>query len=537
MPSTGPEAEFLSTLPASRGAHRLAYAVLAISVVFFIMAAPFAKMPLAQISAFLPAYQAALVISEFLTALLLFGQFNILRYRALLVLACAYLLSAVMAAAHLLSFPGLLSPGGMLGAGPQTTAWLYFMWHATFPLLVIVYALMKEKRTEPTEDPVKDMTKGIAAVVAGAAGMVMLGTAGHDALPTIMAGNTDAPAKFAVAFATWCLCLAALWMLWRRGTRTVLDLWLVVVMCVWIFDIALAGVLNGGRFDLGWYMGRVYGLMGGTFVLAVLVLENSMLYARLTVAHRRMGELNKELESFSYSVSHDLRSPLRAVNGYARILEEGYADRLDAEGLRLLGVINTQAERMGQLINDLLDFSRLGRQAISKAEVDTNSLVEEVIAGLQAEAGEKPLNIARSPLPATMGDRALLRQVWANLIGNAVKYSSKRAQPSVEVGCTRKDGAEVFYVKDNGAGFDMKYYEKLFGVFQRVHSDKEFPGTGIGLAIVQKIVTRHGGQVWAHGEVNAGATFFFSIPKSESDFSFRRAPQVPVLEIQPAPAR
>ena len=219
---------------------------------------------------------------------------------------------------------------------------------------------------------------------------------------------------------------------------------------------------------------------------------------------------NKELESFSYSVSHDLRAPLRAVDGYARMLEEDHAARLDEEGRRLLGVVRESSVRMGQLIDDLLKFSQVSRRALAVGPVDQRALASEVLAELAAAAPKVRVDLG--PLPRATGDRALLRQVWVNLLGNAFKYSSRREAPRVEVGA-RIDGGEcVYWVRDNGAGFDMRYADKLFNVFQRLHSQEEFTGTGVGLAIVQRVIVRHGGRVWAEGKVGEGACFYFSLP-------------------------
>lgn len=227
---------------------------------------------------------------------------------------------------------------------------------------------------------------------------------------------------------------------------------------------------------------------------------------------------NKELESFSYSVSHDLRAPLRAIDGYANILEEDYGDRLDAEGVRYLSVIRSNTKRMSTLIDELLAFSRLARQAIIADELDMNQLVQEVIESAYQDHPEyRTQKIAVNALPSAQADRGLLRQVWTNLISNALKYSSKAPAPFIEIsGC--EDGAEVRYaIRDNGAGFSMDYYDKLFGVFQRLHRAEEFPGTGVGLAIVHRVVTRHGGRVWAEGRVNEGAVFSFALPVGEKN--------------------
>lgn len=226
---------------------------------------------------------------------------------------------------------------------------------------------------------------------------------------------------------------------------------------------------------------------------------------------------NKELESFSYSVSHDLRAPLRAVDGYALMLEEDYADRFDEEGARCLGKVREHSKRMGILIDELLNFSRLGRQALNKSPLDMHQLAQDVVKEALAEyAGTTPA-IKLGLLPPASGDRVLIRQVWVNLILNAIKYSSKAASPVIEISGEQTDGEVVYAVRDNGAGFDMAYYDKLFGVFQRLHHADEFAGTGVGLAIVQRAVTRHGGRVWAEGKIGAGASFYFSLPVGESN--------------------
>jgi len=247
------------------------------------------------------------------------------------------------------------------------------------------------------------------------------------------------------------------------------------------------------------------------------------LNAALSAKAAQLEAANKELESFSYSVSHDLRAPLRAIDGFALMLEEDYTEqRLDAEGLRYLSVIRQNSRRMGALIDDLLAFSRLGRQPVAQGEVNVDSLVREVVEEVlhteppvdRSQSAAAP-HIEVEPLPPARGDRGLLRQVWANLIANAVKYSSKAARPFIQVS-GRQVGAESHYsVRDNGVGFDMEYAEQLFRVFQRLHRADEFSGTGVGLAIVHRVVTRHGGRVWAEGKVDQGAVFSFALPRGE----------------------
>lgn len=239
---------------------------------------------------------------------------------------------------------------------------------------------------------------------------------------------------------------------------------------------------------------------------------NAELEQRVRDRTAELEAANKELEAFSYSVSHDLRAPLRAVAGYVRMLKEGYAARLDAEGNRMLDVVSGEARRMGQLIDDLLAFSRLGRQQMEHAPIDLAALARSAFERRTAVAPNPPVHLELKPLPPALGDQAMLRQVFANLIGNAIKFTRHQPAPIVEVGGSIRDGELTCYIKDNGVGFDEKYGHKLFGVFQRLHSEAEFEGTGVGLALVQRIIQRHGGRVWAEGKLNQGATFYFTLP-------------------------
>jgi two-component system sensor kinase len=220
----------------------------------------------------------------------------------------------------------------------------------------------------------------------------------------------------------------------------------------------------------------------------------------------------KELDAFSYSVSHDLRAPLRAIDGFSRIVEEDYAPKLDDEGRRLIGVIRGEAQRMGRLIDDLLTFSRLGRQRVESVRIDMERMARKVFEELTAAEQGHVIQFNLQSIPPAFGSEAMIRQVWVNLIGNAVKFTGKRERAEIEIGVEPGEaGEQVYFVRDNGAGFDMRYADKLFGVFQRLHTHEEFPGTGVGLALVQRIVHRHGGRVWGEGEIEKGATFRFTI--------------------------
>jgi len=225
-----------------------------------------------------------------------------------------------------------------------------------------------------------------------------------------------------------------------------------------------------------------------------------------------LTEAIEELEAFAYSVSHDLRAPLRAIDGFSQMLVEDYGDKLDAEGHRLLAVVQHSAKDMGQLIDDLLAFSRLGRTGMKVATVNMDELARRVIEDLRHEVPGRHVQLNVDTLPATAGDQAMIRQVFANLLTNAIKFTRPREYAVIEVGAMVDGSQNTYFVKDNGVGFDMKYADKLFQVFQRLHSTDEFEGTGIGLALVQRVITRHGGRVWAEGEVDKGATFCFALP-------------------------
>lgn len=233
---------------------------------------------------------------------------------------------------------------------------------------------------------------------------------------------------------------------------------------------------------------------------------------RVAERTEQLENANRELEAFSYSVSHDLRAPLRHIDGFTQMLQKHAGEKLDGQGLRYLATISEAARNMGRLIDDLLAFSRTGRAALNIVPVDHDALVADVITG-GGLGRERPIDWRVDPLPAVQADPGLLRLVWTNLIGNAVKYTGQRQHPRIEIGAGPHTREEfVFHVRDNGVGFDMRYSGKLFGVFQRLHGNTEFEGTGIGLAHVKRIIGRHGGRVWAEGQPDVGATFYFSLP-------------------------
>ena len=264
-----------------------------------------------------------------------------------------------------------------------------------------------------------------------------------------------------------------------------------------------------------WFEVNAYPTPAGTVVIARditgNVLQSRELEKQVEERTALMNATIRELEAFSYSVSHDLRAPLRAIDGFSKMLQEDYEANLGDEGKRILSVIRHNTVNMGQLIDGLLAFSRLGRQSMGHDVINMTELARDAMK--EVTGGEmQALVFSVQDLPSAVGDRLLLRQVFINLLSNAVKFTRNRQPAVIEVGGSTSDGQNTFFVRDNGAGFDMRYRDKLFGVFQRLHGANEFEGTGLGLAIVQRVISRHGGRVWAEGEVDRGATIYFSLP-------------------------
>jgi light-regulated signal transduction histidine kinase (bacteriophytochrome) len=240
---------------------------------------------------------------------------------------------------------------------------------------------------------------------------------------------------------------------------------------------------------------------------------NADLEHRVADQTAQLQDVNQQLEAFSYSIAHDLKAPLRAISGFSTMLVEDYGPKLDGEALRYVRTIESSVNAMRQLIDDLLEFSRHSTKEMVLSDIDMSEIVNSVLKELQRATPDRQIEWRLQSLPPARGDLAMMRQVWVNLLSNAIKFSGRTGKAWVEVGCSDKgERQNTYYVKDNGAGFDMKRADKMFGIFQRLHSAIEFEGTGVGLSIVQRVVQRHGGRVWAEGKVNEGATFHFTLP-------------------------
>ncbi len=244
-------------------------------------------------------------------------------------------------------------------------------------------------------------------------------------------------------------------------------------------------------------------------LVAVFFVVNASFKAKV-IAEGKTKQINTELEAFTYSVSHDLRSPLRSIRGFTEVLKDEYGAKLDEEGNRLLRIVMKNASHMGQLIDDLLDFSRLGRKKLSYTRIQSRAMVTEIVQELTMHE-RRVVNWDVKPLEDMRGDASMIKLVWTNLISNALKYSRKKEDAKIEIGSYVEKGTNIFYVRDNGVGFDMQYSNKLFKVFQRLHNNTEFEGTGVGLALVHRIITKHNGKIWADSKPNEGATFSFML--------------------------
>ena len=533
-----PGQAFLSTELASSGEKKFAQFVVAASMTAFIIGVPYVRTPLAQVPAFIPSYEAALWISDTITAMLLFSHFARVRSLALLVLAAGYLFDSLMIIAHALSFPGVFSHTGLMGAGPQTTAWLYHLWHAGFPLFVLAYALLTRRKADTSSRaPGQAIAITIGAIVLLVAGLTALTTAGHDLLPIVMQGADYSLAiTKGISPAIWALSVGVLLVLWYRSVPTVLELWLMVVMLAWVLDISFSAVIGSRRYDFGFYAGRVYGLMAASFVLGVLLFEMNRLYAKvadsLELAEIRNAELVRSREDFARvqrfeaigqlvgGVAHEFNNLLTVVTGGLELMLRDLD--LAPNRRRLLSMSLSAAERGAQLTQQLLTFAH--KQVLRPEVVNPNEVIANLEPFVSRSTGETvDIAMRLSPVlwPARI-DRVQFEFALVNLVLNARDAISGEGRIAIETRNTALDmnlGRDVppgdyvvISVSDAGSGMTRDVASHAFEPF---FTTKEIgKGSGLGLSQVHGFVSSASGHVRIDSEPGKGTIVEMYLPKS-----------------------
>lgn len=553
---SAPKAVFLGTAPASRKDYKLGLIITIILIVAFAITAPKSNIQWSAYPAFVPIYNAAVIVLDVITAVLLLAQFRHLRERSFLLLACGFVFTPFLMTAHGLSFPNAFVAGGLIG-GSQTTAWLWMGWHGVFPLFIAGYAIFRKVETvagvaiRPLSSTQARLF--LLSTILLAAGIILLTTFGESLLPELMVGN-----KYKSSFTRLMLTLgwgthlvALILLITFTRLRRLIDTWLAVTLVALLIDLALSAILVNGRYQVGFYLGRVYGLLGAIFVLIVLLRESIVLYGNAVhsaesmekIVEQRTADLKErkvelqeknkqlqltisQLESFNYIASHDLQEPLRKIQTFVELLQTNNQD----EGARnkYSGKIKESALRMTELIKSLLAYSRLSQQTDAFQLTDLNKVLDDVKANYEILIEEKSASINNEVLPIVYAIPFQMHQLFSNLIGNSLKFSDK--QPELKITSTIVNHNEMtigngytfdkfFEIKfsDNGIGFDNKYNEKIFHLFQRLHPTSKFSGTGIGLYIVEKVVQHHNGFIKAEGEIGKGATFTIYLPVKSND--------------------
>jgi signal transduction histidine kinase len=533
--SPAPEGQdfIVSSLSPSPAQPRFALGVVLVLIAAFVVAVgPLSTVPLPRIDSFIPMYATAMFVNDSITAVLLFAQFSILRSHALLMIASGYLFTALILIPWVLTFPGLFTPAGLLGAGLQSTAWLYFLWHAGFPVFVIAYALLKNT------DPSKQRWNGsltaailLSAAVAGGAvcAATLFVTAGHALLPSLMRDAVSAAGSQHqyVAGCTALVSLVALIVLWiRRGS--VLDLWLMVVLCDYLIEICLLMFPVADRYTVGWYAGRIFGLISSSLVLFVLLYEITTLYARLVdaaLAQRREREARLMTgDAISASIAHEVNQPLSAMiaNADAGLgwLARAVPDLQEAK--EAFTHISADGHRAGAVIGGIRAMFK--KDVRARTTLDVNDIIRGVLAVIDAELARHRVSVQielTESLPSVSGDRVQLQQVLLNLTTNAIEAMAMTAGTRA-LGVTSAidaSGGVLISVTDTGTGVVPEDVDRIF---TPLFTTKDH-GMGMGLSISRSIIEAHDGRLWAAPNAPCGSVFHFVLPADSAMAAGRQA--------------
>ena len=516
----------LASLPPSQGQRRLALGIVVALLVAFVTTAPFTTIQLPRIEAFIPAVATAVFINGFVTSALLFSQFSIVPRRALLVLASGYLFTALIVIPYSLTFPGLFASAGLLGAGLQSTVWLYIFWHMALPLSMIIYALLEgaDGGTSPSQSSVRaDIGLSVAIVIAVVCVATWIATAQHAILPELFLDSTRlsplAPFVAALMLLLGILALAALWI--RRSS--VLGLWLMVVSFAWLLEITVSALLTTTRFGLGWYMGRVYSLITASIVLIVLLSDTTTLYAHLArsvLRQRRARETRQiSMDAMAASIAHEVNQPITAITFNSDALLELLAQtppNID-EARAAVEAIVSDSVRVGAVIASLRAMFKKG--AHGRVWFDVNDLVREVLNLVDANFRTQRISVStelREGLPRLLADRGQLRQVFLNLIANAIEamcsVTDRTRLLRIRSDIIQGSSGILVTVEDSGTGLDIEVRDHIFEPFFTTKST----GTGIGLTVCRSIIEAHDGHLRASANKPYGTIFHVALPGADA---------------------
>jgi signal transduction histidine kinase len=526
--TSGEHQFLLAALPPSQGQIRLALGVVTVLLVAFVVTAPFTNTQLPRVDAFIPAFETAIVINDLITSILLFSQFFIVRRWALLALANGYLFTALIVIPHVLTFPALFAPTGLLGAGLQSTVWLYIFWHAGSPLAVIVYVLLEDRNAEsgtsvPERSPAAVIGWSVAIVTAMVCGLTWVAVAGDGLLPSVFLDRVEMNRSLSSLFGGLIMSLdaVALALLWLRR-RSVLDLWLMVMCCTWLLEAVIAAVLINSRFSLGWYAGRIYALIATLFVLVVLLSEATTLYAHLARSvMRQRGEREARqiaMDAMAASIAHEVNQPLSAIslNSQSALLFLARTPPNIEEARAALESIANDSVRGSDVIASLRAMFK--KDVHGRVWFSVNDLVREVLAMVDVDLRTQRISVStelREGIPRLLADRGQLQQVFLNLIMNAIEAMrsitdrARRLQISSDI--IQGSSGVLVTVEDSGTGIDREDRDRIFDPFFTTKSS----GTGIGLTICRSIIESHGGTLWASGNRSYGTSFHVALPDGE----------------------